>query len=277
MKGKTVVITGPTSGLGREIALGLAKQGASLVLACRDVAKGEGVAGEVERVGAPRPQVLRFEASSQRSVRELAAAVRAKVSRVDVLVNNAGVHCMKRELSADGIELTFATNALAYFTLSNELRDVLVEHAPSRIVNVASSYAGGLDLDDLQFERRPYARVPAYKQSKQANRMLSWALARRLKGTGVTVNAMNPGLVWSNLYRDLPGGERVFLRVMSSIFGSPPGKAADCATWLASSPDLATVTGRFWAKRRETRCAFRDEAREEKLWAACEALVATTA
>ena len=179
-------------------------------------------------------------------------------------------HARRRQTSVDGIELTFATNVLGYFLVTRELLDVLRTSTPARIVNVASTFAGNLDLDDLGFERRPYDSMKAYQQSKACNRLLTWALARRLTGTGVTANAMAPGLVFTGLYRDTPAPLRALLRVVAVFRGRSVAQGADTAVWLASSPDLESVTGRFYELRQERACEFRDEALEERLWTACE-------
>src|ERR1043166_9267853 len=198
MKGKRVVITGPTSGVGKEMTLQLAALGAELILACRDLKRGNQVAAEIGKIpGAVKSVVLEIDTSSQQSIRELAKEFRRKYRRLDVLINNAAVSrgALPKMNSVDVIELTFATNVLGYFLLTQELLDVLKRSAPSRIINVASQYASDLDLDDLQFERRPFESFRAYAQSKACDRLLTWALARRLKGTGVTTNAMTPGLI----------------------------------------------------------------------------------
>ena len=165
MKGKRVIITGPTSGVGKEIAVGLASLGAEIILACRDVKKGNQVASEItRRTGASKLVVMQVDTSSQKSIREFAREFR----RLDVLINNVGGNrgMLPKVDSVDGIELTFATNVLGYFLLTQELLDVLRRSGSARIINVASSYASDLDLDDLQFERRPFESFRAYAQSK---------------------------------------------------------------------------------------------------------------
>jgi retinol dehydrogenase-13 len=202
MKDKVVIVTGPTSGIGKEIAAELAAAGADVVLACRDAAKADTTRAELaQRTGSEKLSVLHVDTSSQRSIREFSRSFKVAHSRLDVLVNNAGVNLRRRQLSEDRIEATFATNVLGYHLLTHELLHVLRASAPARIVNVASTYAGDLDLNDLQFERRPYVPIKAYRQSKACNRLLTWALARRLDRTGVTANAMAPGLVQTGLYR----------------------------------------------------------------------------
>lgn len=274
MKDKQVIITGPTSGIGKEIAMQLGALGADLILACRDVERGKQTAGEIaRRTGAKNTAVMHIDTSSQASIREFARQYRARYSRLDVLVNNAGMNrgTHPRAESADGIELTFATNVLGYFLLTRELLDVLQASAPSRIVNVASQFASDLDLDDLQFERRPFESMKAYAQSKACDRLFTWALARRLKGTQVTANAMAPGLIPdTGLFRHSPPEVVAGLRKRS---GRTTAQGADTAVWLASSPDVEGVNGKFFVDRRKTACEFRNKTAEEKLWRICEGLV----
>ena len=193
---KRIVITGATSGIGEEIACQLGRADAALVLGCRDVAKGERVAARIQAEGGTADVVvLPLDAASQQSIHEFARAYRHRFDRLDVLVNNAGLGHGQRLETPEGLELVFATNVLGYHRLSLALSDLLVHSAPSRIVVVASTFASNLDLDDLQWTRRPYEELAAYAQSKACNRLFSWALARRLAAQGVTVNAMAPGFV----------------------------------------------------------------------------------
>ena len=274
MKNKQVIITGPTSGIGKEIALQLGALGANLVLACRDVARAKQTADEIaQHTGAQPIAVMQIDTASQQSIREFARQYREKYSQLDVLINNAGMNrgMHPRVKSVDGIELTFATNVLGYFLLTQELLDLLKASAPARIVNVASQFASDLDLDDLEFERRPFESAKAYAQSKACNRLFTWALARRLKGTQVTANAMAPGLIAdTGLYRDAPPELVARLRQRS---GRTIAQGADTAVWLASSPDVEGVSGDFFADRKKIPCEFKNKTAEEKLWTICEGLV----
>jgi NAD(P)-dependent dehydrogenase (short-subunit alcohol dehydrogenase family) len=275
MKAKRVLITGPTSGIGKEIAVQLADQGAELILACRDLKKGKQTAAEIaKRTGSSNVVVMYMDASSQKSIRDFASNVRKKYRRLDVLINNAGGNRgnLPKIYSADGIELTFATNVLGYFLLTRELLGLLEKSAPARIVNVASTFASDLDLDDLQFERRPFESFKAYAQSKACNRMLTWALARRLDGSGVTVNAMAPGLIAeTGLYRN--ADLELVGRLRQYGAGRTSAQGADTAAWLASSPDVEGASGKFYYDRKVIPCEFRNKKAEEKMWGICEKFV----
>jgi NAD(P)-dependent dehydrogenase (short-subunit alcohol dehydrogenase family) len=272
IENKRVVITGATSGIGKEVAIGLASLGAHLVLAGRDRSRGDEVAAAINaKTGAERAAVMEVDTSDQRSIRAFAGAYRDTYGSLGVLVNNAGVLLPTRKTSVDGIELTLATNVLGYYLVTTELLDGLRAGAPSRVVNVASTFAGDLDLDDLQFERRPYDGMAAYAQSKACDRMLTWAFARRLQGTAVTVNAMAPGLVLgTSLYRHLTPEAK---RGLEHYGSRSLAEGAETAVWLASSPELNGVTGRFFEQGTEIPCQFRDEEAEERLWQTCEQLV----
>ncbi len=187
-----------------------------------------------------------------------------------VLVNNAGTAQGERKISVDGIELTFATNVLGYHLLARELLGMLEACAPARIVNVASSFAGELDIDDLQFERRTYDGLRAYAQSKACNRVLTWALARRIEHSGVSANAYAPGFVArTGLSRDLLPEVKELYRHRA---GRTVGEGADTAVWLATAAELEGTTGRFFVDRRESPCEFRGPGAEERLWHACDEL-----
>jgi NAD(P)-dependent dehydrogenase (short-subunit alcohol dehydrogenase family) len=265
--GRQAVVTGPTSGIGRQIAIDLGALGANLVLACRDEAKGRDVARAIAAAqGAGRVDVLPVDVSSQQSVLAFAAAYVARYPRIDVLVNNAGTVQGERRTSVDGIELTFATNVLGYHLLTTSLLDH-VNDTGARIVVVASAFAGDLDLDDIEFTRRPYDGLTAYRQSKACNRLWSWALARRLHARGITVNAMTPGFVPdTELSRNLLPE----LRQARARPGRTVAQGADTAVWLASAPEIAGTTSRFFADRRDVPCEFRNTQIEERLWSVCD-------
>jgi NAD(P)-dependent dehydrogenase (short-subunit alcohol dehydrogenase family) len=276
MADKQIIITGPTSGIGKVIAFELAGAGVNLVLGCRDLARGEQTAQEIlAHNPAASVEVLLVDTSSQQSIRDFAQRYRENHSRLDVLINNASLSrgMLPRENSVDGIELTFATNVIGYYLMVHQLRDLLVASAPARVVNVASEFASDLDLDDLQFERRPFESMKAYAQSKACERMLTWALARRTAGVNVTANAMTPGLVTeTGLYRNAAPQVMEHLRQRSS---RTVEQGADTAVWLATSPEVQGVSGKFFFDRREMDCQFRNQEAEERLWGMCKDLTGT--
>jgi NAD(P)-dependent dehydrogenase (short-subunit alcohol dehydrogenase family) len=219
--------------------------------------------------GPPEPVAMRIDTSSQASIRVFARDFRRRFRRLHVLINNASGNrgTLPKIAGVDGIELTFATNVLGYFLLIQELLPVLKASAPARIINVASAFASDLDLEDLQFERRPFEASKSYAQSKACDRLLTWALARRLRGTRVTANAMTPGLIITGLYRNSEPQLVERLRMYSG--GRTAVQGADTAVWLASAPEMERVTGKFFEDREEVECEFRNKVDEEKLWKIC--------
>jgi NAD(P)-dependent dehydrogenase (short-subunit alcohol dehydrogenase family) len=194
------------------------------------------------------------------------------------LVNNAGGWTTSYELSSEGLELTWATNVLGPELLTQLLLPALKAAGKARIVNVASTAAGGLDLDDIEFKKRKYSGLSAYSQTKQANRMLSWALAERLEGTGVSVNAMSPGLVRTELNRNAKGLIGMLFSLLVPMMGKTPAQGADTAAWLASSPEIEGVNGKFWEGRKEMICKFRaDHDAIKRLVESCERMTAAKA
>lgn len=256
LSGQLSLVTGASAGIGKEIARDLASLGAEVLLGCRSTGRGEAAAREIAKtVPGARLRVEQVDVSSQASIRALAERLRDVPLRI--LVNNAGIWAERREKSVDGIELTWATNVLGYFLLTELLRPGMADRG-GRIVNVASAYAHGLDLTDVEFDRREWSASAAYAQSKQANRMWTWALARRLEGTRLTANAMHPGAVSTNL-----------LRKGFGMSGRTPEEGADTASWLAADRALEGVSGKFFMDRHERRCEFRNERDEEVLWSLC--------
>lgn len=270
LQGRTCLVTGANSGIGKETARELARRGARVVLACRDAERGEAARREiVAETGNESVDLMLVDLSSQSSTRELARSLAETHPQLHVLVNNAGTWSHRRREGPEGIEMTWSTNVLGYFLLTDLLLDLLRRSAPARIVNVASQLARNLDLADVEFKRRRYRGVAAYAQSKQADRMFTWALARRLQGTKVTANAMHPGGVATPLFAKGGGIMAVAGAVYGKLFGRSPAEGADTVVWLAASPEAEGVSGKFWIDRREVRCRFRDAAAEEALWALC--------
>jgi NAD(P)-dependent dehydrogenase (short-subunit alcohol dehydrogenase family) len=265
----TVVITGATSGIGQAAARRLAAEGARVVLGARSPDKGAATleAIESETPGAKVSFSL-VDTASKASVRAFTERLSKELDRIDVLINNAGTYALEPTLGPDGYELVFATNVLGYYGVATGLAEKLKASAPARLINVASGFARNLDLDDLDFSRRGYDGAKAYSASKQADRLLTWALARRFEGTGVTVNAMTPGMVWSGLYRETRGASRFILEhIVTRFFGKTPEEGADTMVWLATSDEVEGISGRFFQHRKEKPRTFADEAQEEKLYA----------
>jgi NAD(P)-dependent dehydrogenase (short-subunit alcohol dehydrogenase family) len=271
LRGRVCLVTGANSGIGKETARGLARLGAHVVMACRDPERGEAARSEIAaEAGEGRVELALVDLASQRSIREFAAGLVRLHPALHVLVNNAGVWRERRAESADGIELTWATNMLGYSLTTSLLLDALRRGAPARIVNVASQLARGLDLDDVEYRRRPYGGIAAYAQSKQANRMWTWALDRRLAGSGVAANAMHPGGVSTALFSKGGGPLSRIASLFIKVAGRSAAEGADTVVWLAAAPEAEARRGRFWIDRREVRCRHRDAEREERLFELCE-------
>jgi NAD(P)-dependent dehydrogenase (short-subunit alcohol dehydrogenase family) len=275
LSGKTCLITGATSGIGRATALALAGMGASMVLVARDRARGEAVVEEIRGAGGDASLLL-ADLSVQAEVRRVAAAFLASGRPLHVLLNNAGVVNLERRLTVDGIESTFAVNHLGYFLLTGLLLDRLRASAPARIVNVASDAHkfADLDFDDLNNERR-YRFMRVYGQSKLANILFTAELARRLAGSGVTANSLHPGAVATGLGTNNGVWARALIRLLRPFFRTPADGAAT-SIYLASSPAVEHVSGRYFADCREKlpSRAARDEASARRLWEVSERLTA---
>lgn len=256
--GKLAVVTGASSGIGKEIARGLALQGADVILACRNLSKAEVARQEIlGSVPQAKLSILQLDLGRLAATRAFAKAFLEKYSRLDILVNNAGGWTTTRETGPDGIEQTWMTNVVAPNLLTQLLLPALTAAGKARIVNVSSTVASGLDLNDIEFKARKYAGMTAYSQTKQANRMLTWAMADQLRGTGVTANAMSPGLVKTNLNRNAKGFVGLIFSLMVPMMGKPPAVGADTAVWLASAPEVEGVSGKFFEKRKEVACKYR--------------------
>jgi retinol dehydrogenase-14 len=266
LRGKVVMVTGANAGMGKEISLALAGMGANLVMVSRDRERGEAARAEVEsKTGKARQvELLLADLSSQQSIRRLVTEFGAAHNRLDVLVNNAGITLSKRSETADGIEAVFATNHLAAFLLTNLLLPVLKESAPSRIVTVSSAAhsMGKIDFDDLQ-SANGYSEIRAYNASKLANVLFTYELARRLAGTGVTANVVEPGFVKTNLRVPFPFSLFSFMRG-SAVNGARP------TVFLASSPEVDGASGSFFNVKgvatKSSRASYDEEA-ARRLWA----------
>jgi NAD(P)-dependent dehydrogenase (short-subunit alcohol dehydrogenase family) len=273
LDGRICLVTGATSGLGAATARALARRGATVVVAGRDAAR---CAREVERIRSTggRAEALTADLTSQAEVRRLADLFAARHPRLDVLVNNAGAYFMRRRVTVDGLEATFALNHLAPFLLTLLLLERLRASPAGRVVNVSSRAHAqqALDLEDLQGERR-WDRLDAYGRSKLANLLFTYELARRLEGTFVTVNAVDPGLVATRLGSD-GGWLRVSVRNLLRRGLLTPEQGARTIVHVAASASVAGATGRYYRDGEEARSSERshDAATGARLWRASEAL-----
>jgi len=269
MNSKIVLLTGATSGIGRETALGLAAKGATLVLVGRSREKLDRTISEItSRTGNQQIDSLICDLTSMESVRRLAQDFKAKYQRLDVLINNAGEIVGERRTTVDGHEYTLALDYLSHFLLTSLLLDIIKASAPSRIINVSSSahMYGHINFDDLMGARK-YGAMRAYGQAKLANLIFTYELARRLAGTGVTANALNPGLVRTNFGMGIKGRWRIPLLLKQRLSMSAR-KGAETSIYLASSPDVAGVSGMYFAKKKEKRSSKEsyDESVAKRLW-----------
>ena len=270
MEGKTVLVTGGTGGIGKASAMALASMGARVGITGRDGVRADRAAAEIRR-RSPKATVDVFVAdmSSQADVRALADQVLAAYPRIDVLLNNVGGFWSHRHVTADGLERTFALNHLAPFLLTSLLLGRLIASAPSRVVTVSSAAQGmgKIDFDDLMGEGT-YSGQRSYNQSKLANVLFTYELARRLAGTGVTATALHPGMTNTSFSAEDPSRMFAPLVAVMRPFMRSPDKGAETPVYLASSDEVAGVTGRYFTNRRarESSKASYDIAAAARLW-----------
>jgi NAD(P)-dependent dehydrogenase (short-subunit alcohol dehydrogenase family) len=268
MTGKTCMITGSNSGIGKDTAIGLAEMGATIMMACRNEEKAKLAMEEIiEKTGNSSIELFLVDLSSQKQIHDLGRKYGEKNEKLDVLINNAGIVMHKRTLTVDGIEMTLAVNVLAPFLLSHVLLGVLKSSAPSRIINVSSAlhnYAS-MKFDNLQGEKS-YTPFGVYNMSKLALNLITFEFAKKLEGTGVTMNCLHPGIIRSNLGRDMP----LYYRWAQLFFRSPK-QGARTSIYLASSPNVEGVNGKYFKNRKEAK-ASRESYNEEnakRLWQTC--------
>jgi retinol dehydrogenase 14 len=279
MKGKTCIVTGTSSGIGKETAVALAAAGARVAIVCRTRDTGEHALAEIRRRSGGDVSLFVADLGSQRAVRALAAQLIAALPRVDVLVNNAGLILDRRVLTEDGLETTFAVNHLGYFLLTRLLERKLLTSAPARIVNVASRAheSATIRFDDLMGARH-YNGWSAYTQSKLANILFTYELARRLNGTTVTANCLHPGVIASNFGNAGPLPIRLGIRV-GRFFMKGSERGAETSIYLASSSEVEGVSGKYFVNRRETRSSdvSYEQSIAAQLWKVSEELTAASA
>ena len=270
MKGKICVVTGSNSGIGRETALALANMGATVVMAVRNQERGQKARNEiVDKTGNNATDMMICDVSSKESIRNFAKTFTSKYDRLDVLINNAGAVFFKRQTTHHGFERTLAVDYLGPFLLTHELLPLLKSSAPSRIINVSSGLhkSGKVDLDDLQSEKG-YGGMKVYSNAKLMLIMFTYMLARRLEGTGITVNAVLPGFVATNLGKG--GGslrQSIAFKLVRPMQISAK-RGAETSVYLASSDKVKNVTGKCFAKKKETKTNLisYDQELQERLW-----------
>ncbi len=269
MHGKFCVVTGATSGIGLVTAQVLARQGATLVIVARNADRGAATVSRIrQETGNSAVELMVADLSVQAQVQQLASEIQHRVACLDVLVNNAGAFFARRQLSQDGIEMTFALNHLAYFLLTNLLFDSLKAADSPRIVNVSSEAhrRAHLDFSDLQGEHR-YSGWRAYAGSKLANILFTYELSRRLVGTGIVANALHPGFVATNFGRNNRSITAALFRILQ-LAAISPEEGAETIIYLASSPAVKGVTGEYFIKQQVVRSSqvSYDPAAAERLW-----------
>lgn len=272
MAGKVVMVTGATAGIGLYTAKAIAKMGATTVIVGRNPQKTEGVVNDLKQeTGNQNIDFLLADLSIQADIHKMVDTFKEKYDRLDVLINNAGAIMLSRQESVDGLEMTFALNHLGYFLPTLLLLDRLKASAPARIVNVSSGLHSGrsLNFDDIQM-KNSYSGMGAYGNSKLMNVYFTYELARHLEGTGVTVNALHPGLVGSNfgLTNNNDGFLRQIARSVMNIFSLSEKDGAKTSIYLATSPEVEGVTGKYFEKSQEKRSSSEsyNEAHAQRLW-----------
>jgi len=276
MKDKIVLITGATSGVGKETARELLKQGAQVVMLVRNTRKAEQVRDQFLKDNASaKVSIIECDLASLQSVRNAAGQIKKDFSKIDILINNAGAIYSRRLESKDGYELSFAMNHLGHYLLTTEILDIITATKDSRIINVSSEAhrMGKLDFDDLMADKK-YRAFKVYGDAKLANIYFTYELARRLEGTGTTVNALHPGVVRTHFGNDFTGLWRLGF-LMYKPFSLSPVKGAITSIYLASSDDVKTITGKYFKKKKAIRSSgiSYDKDIAERLWSVSEKLV----
>ena len=274
MGGKVALVTGGTSGIGKATAMALSAMGADVVVVGRDRERGERAVEEIRAQTGGRVDLALADLSSQAEVRALAEEFKRRYDRLDVLVNSAGLVQSTRTETVDGLESTFAVNHLAPFLLTNLLLDRLKQSAPSRVVTVSSEaeWWRDIDFDDLQ-SKKNYSGFPVYGMTKLANIMFTYELAERLEGTGVTATCMHPGAVNTRFGTNNWGPMTILFRLFKPLMRTPD-QGADTVIWLAASPEVEGVSGRYYSDRKplEPKKIANDPAARRRLWEESERL-----
>jgi NAD(P)-dependent dehydrogenase (short-subunit alcohol dehydrogenase family) len=280
MKGKVCVVTGATSGIGWVTAYRLSQWGAAVVLMGRDVKRGLAAVDRIQKeCGNGNSEFIRVDLAAQQEIRQFVEEFKKRYDRLDILVNNAGTTLLTRRMSVDGYEMTFVVNHLSHFLLTNLLIDVLKTSAPSRVINVSSGShrRASINFDDLH-SQSGYRIMRAYGQSKLANILFTYELARQLEGTGVTANALHPGFVLTNLGRDNGWLIHRIIRLAMRMKGISPEEGAQTILYLAASPEVEGVTGKYFYKMKPVKSSPKsyDPEASRRLWEISEKLTGLT-
>ena len=275
MTDKVVIITGANRGIGKEAAKEIAKLGAKVYMACRSLDLANEARDEIiKETKNEKVFVLELDLASVESINKFVKSFKEKQNGLDVLINNAGISSRTKRLNDADIELTFAINVLGHHYLTRLLVELLAKPNHARIINVASEYAGGLDLNDINFDKRNYDRTVAYKQSKQANRMLTREWAKRLVDKNISVYSMTPGWVPNtDLFREESAFSKAVIKTAGVVGGRSVERGADTIVWLSSSNKIDGNNGGFFKDRKELHCQFKNSEEEKKLWDKCENLL----
>ena len=280
MDGKVCVITGATSGVGYQAAKRLAQGGADIVMVCRNAQKAAAVREELTHQYSVKIDIIQADFSRLADVHAAAEAISNQYPKIDVLINNAGVHYTHRTLNEDGIEMVFAVNHLASFLFTRLLLEKMINNAPARIIQVSSQghRFGGLDIDDLNWERRRYKGLKSYGASKTAQLLTVWEFADRLQGSGVTINAVHPGEVKTNIGMNNELAYRLYKRVFISWMLKDSAISGEALYYHAAAPEMAEVSGRFFNLTIDEKPAAHALDRElgKKVWAMSETLSGLT-
>jgi len=272
MKNKIVIITGANRGIGKEAAKEIAKLGAKVYMACRSLDSANEAKDEIiKETGNPNVFVKHLDLANVHSIQQFVESFKQNESKLDVLINNAGLWTKTKKLTDINVEQTFAVNVLGHQLLTKLLINELKSASPSRIINTASHFAGGLDIDDINFNKRNYNETLAYKQTKQANRMLNREWARRLERDNISVYSLTPGFIpETELFREQNAAGKLLLKMFALIEGRTIPEGADTIVWLASSENITGSNGGFFNQRKEEKCKFNNPADEKRLWDKCE-------